>query len=487
VSNPELSSKPEVKRRGNLFPSPLFTPEELYRRALKAEEQLYIEIQKGDKTAKQAFSLIFLMYLGILDQCPDDERALVRLYRVATLFTISHTQLNKIMNRVRAHYEILLRCNPRDAEACVRLYQVETIVHESDATAGISWAERALQIDPENSDAHLAIAHVSLARGDSQAARAATDRAIALNPNNVDAYAFRASQFMGSDNLAMIAEYRKCLDLDPTHLEALTLFHKLSSKEEPPVAYARSREVGPTLLSRLVQLWKKYTEGMQFVSRTFSILGTGIKPVHLTSPVGTNFFVELKILGPFCTKAISPTPHITRDFISILYIPLFPLGLSAVVECSGCSAIFRVPLNRYNKKELVEAVNHFTNPRYNLGFKGTWTASALVATGGAILGSIIALVTGTIPPYIIFPAIFAVFGWSVLGAMLDVKYSFGYSNAYWTGAISLGLIGLVISFLLPSGLISGIVALVLGGMIGMSIFSCVFIDICFPGHSPFRW
>jgi len=236
-----------ARRRTSLLPS--FTLDQLYARARRTEEHLYRDIQKGDRAAKQAFSHIFLMYLAILDKCPEDEQALARLYRVATLFTCSHQRLEVIMNRVRAHYEVQLRINPNDSQACVRIYQIEVILNN--ASGAIPWADKALRLNPENPDAHLAVAHEWLARGDRQAARAATDRAIALNANSADAYAFSALLIGDEDIVRMIAEYRKCFDIDPSHLEAMTVLQRLSSEPKPAATHVKLNEVVAKLRRKL--------------------------------------------------------------------------------------------------------------------------------------------------------------------------------------------------------------------------------------------
>ena len=172
---------------------------------------------------------MFAAYLAILDQSPEDGRALQGLYRVAILFRTSPPALPDIMTRVRAYYEDRLETNPRDAQACIRICQVEKILRGTDSETGKDWVRKALEIDPNNSDAHLEVAYAYKQQGKRQDALNEVDHAIRLNSANADAYACKALILKPIDGTAALREYRKCYEKDPTHLQAIVMIKGFES------------------------------------------------------------------------------------------------------------------------------------------------------------------------------------------------------------------------------------------------------------------
>ncbi|MCG3158978.1 MAG: hypothetical protein DKINENOH_05626 [bacterium] len=217
---PKLRALAEMMKKKQEKPSSVKSKsEKLYESAAAIEDEFAKLMTQGPNVVADALFKLFDIYLEILDDNPIDEKALIRLYRVTILASRAHPRLSPIMSHVREHYTKRLESNPNDAQACVRICQIENII-DKDLRAGISWAEEALKIDPKNSDAQLELAHFYKNQKEFDKAKAAIDRAITLNPNNADAHAAKGN-LLGVGNLAAaIAEYKKCYELDRSHLIA---------------------------------------------------------------------------------------------------------------------------------------------------------------------------------------------------------------------------------------------------------------------------
>jgi len=113
---------------------------------------------------------------------------------------------------------------------------------------------------------------------------------------------------------------------------------------------------------------------------TPGFFGTGIWPYRISSIVG-GFALVVKI-----GKHVGP--RLSRDYLSILYLPLFPLGLSALVD----SGKQRISLNRESKFTLVEASRSVWGTRSSDrerklgGVRKSWILAFLVAAIGSLLG-----------------------------------------------------------------------------------------------------
>ena len=115
---------------------------------------------------------------------------------------------------------------------------------------------------------------------------------------------------------------------------------------------------------------------------TLSFLGTGIRPYYMACSSST--FMECTC--PKCKTTDQRIPLLTRDYISILGMPVFPLGVSAVGRCCG---LFRISMSRNDKQELVWRCNAFINYKQNLGRKGAWWVACSVALLGLAVGVVL--------------------------------------------------------------------------------------------------
>jgi hypothetical protein len=80
--------------------------------------------------------------------------------------------------------------------------------------------------------------------------------------------------------------------------------------------------------------------------------------------------------------------YLSRDYLSILYLPLIPLGLSALVDHGDQ----RINLNREGKSMVVDATQSVRGSRSSDrerklgGVRKSWILALLVAAFGALLG-----------------------------------------------------------------------------------------------------
>src|SRR5687767_2136668 len=121
------------------------------------------------------------------------------------------------LKKAVAAYEQALRLRPTDAITVLTLAHVygQLAKHED---AVRMWT-RYLEIDPGSFDAHVQIGAHQLARGDSAAATAALEKALALQPDSVRAYdALGEIYFRAQKTDQAIANFRKALDLEPRNI-----------------------------------------------------------------------------------------------------------------------------------------------------------------------------------------------------------------------------------------------------------------------------
>jgi adenylate cyclase len=117
-----------------------------------------------------------------------------------------HTYLN----------EIYLFFNSRDHAEAVRLAE--------------SHGLRAVALDPNDSAAHAALAWVAAAAGDVTGGLARADRALAINPNNVEVHRCRTSSLLWGDRLEEARDVAQlCLRLSPRDVRSWISLHHLTT------------------------------------------------------------------------------------------------------------------------------------------------------------------------------------------------------------------------------------------------------------------
>ena len=113
---------------------------------------------------------------------------------------------------------------------------------------------------------------------------------------------------------------------------------------------------------------------------TFGVSGTGIWPYSISRMIGA-----INLLVRIGNKTVH---YLSRDYLSIFYLPLIPLGLSALVD-GGAE---RIPLNREGKSIVVTATRSVRGSRKSDrerrlgGVRQSWILAFLVAASGALIG-----------------------------------------------------------------------------------------------------
>jgi tetratricopeptide (TPR) repeat protein len=104
---------------------------------------------------------------------------------------------------------------------------------------------RAVALDPNDSAAHTALAWTAAAAGDVAGAIARADRALAINPNNVDAHRCRSSVLIWADRLEEARdEAQYCLRLSPRDARSWITLHHLTLIYYLMHDYAAAAEMG---------------------------------------------------------------------------------------------------------------------------------------------------------------------------------------------------------------------------------------------------
>lgn len=123
------------------------------------------------------------------------------------------------------------------------------------------------------------------------------------------------------------------------------------------------------------------------------IFGTGIWPFRISSaPAGWHYSIHYgdKLVSGMC-----------RDYVAVLFIPLIPLGLSAMLFPDE-----RISLNRENRRQLMSAMRSWYGTRFAkreaalVGLRASWPLAFLVAAAGAVAGYFAASLLPSLPAFV---------------------------------------------------------------------------------------
>ncbi len=127
------------------------------------------------------------------------------------------------------------------------------------------------------------------------------------------------------------------------------------------------------------------------MERIMSVLGTGARPLKIGSTYGGTA-VRLDYVCPFCRqRATIYCVTLWRDYLSLLYLPLFPLGLCTVDYHGECKKEYRIPLESHHKHLILQRMNSWIDNHHrpstrNLFGYGTWKLAARYSLIGGLLG-----------------------------------------------------------------------------------------------------
>jgi hypothetical protein len=122
------------------------------------------------------------------------------------------------------------------------------------------------------------------------------------------------------------------------------------------------------------------------MKNTLSVIGTGVIPFELGSGlIDRNRIDTYQTTGtcPVCRQQTYGTSQLYREYLSILYVPIFPLGLAS---CMAHCIEFRIRLDRYDKKGMLSYMNKYPNSDRNIGSSGTWWKAFLYSVFGFLIG-----------------------------------------------------------------------------------------------------
>jgi DNA-binding winged helix-turn-helix (wHTH) protein/tetratricopeptide (TPR) repeat protein/TolB-like protein len=126
----------------------------------------------------------------------------------------------QLLQRAIDNYRRAMEADPQSALAHSRL--AATLLYAGDVDAASEHIVEALALDPELSDTYYTQALLLIRTGQS-GIQASYERAVTLNPNNVDALGAYAQWIWGHANVASAEEYfRQALELDPLSLSRYT-------------------------------------------------------------------------------------------------------------------------------------------------------------------------------------------------------------------------------------------------------------------------
>jgi hypothetical protein len=142
--------------------------------------------------------------------------------------------------------------------------------------------------------------------------------------------------------------------------------------------------IGISLAMAVPIIWNKLNLPKKM---TFTILGTGFMPMQLGDVMLNRFNgISFQANCQICKERVEEFGNIARDYLTFLYIPLFPLfRLGTLMECKNCGALFPVYFDLNSESVSRRFSDGFDNER-GIGLWGTWWFPALFSILGAVIG-----------------------------------------------------------------------------------------------------
>jgi hypothetical protein len=119
------------------------------------------------------------------------------------------------------------------------------------------------------------------------------------------------------------------------------------------------------------------------MKNTLSIFGTGVVPFSIgSSATDRHRYQTMSAVCPYCGLVKQDFSQLSRDYLSVLYAPLLPLGLAS---CMNHCADFRVRISRDTASSIRDFLN--TGSSFlHLGAWGTWRKAFFYAVIGCLIG-----------------------------------------------------------------------------------------------------
>jgi len=143
---------------------------------------------------------------------------------------------------------------------------MSTSTSEKDKKEAGKYLQKAVKIDPDNSDSYFLLALHYLQIGDKEKAKELLEKSIKIQPNDEDAYFFLGELLKEDENLeSALALYSELLTLDPKNFVTLLT---LASIEEKMLNYVKAEQYFKQLLKYYPNNSKAYEQYGNFLYRT---------------------------------------------------------------------------------------------------------------------------------------------------------------------------------------------------------------------------
>lgn len=165
--------------------------------------------------------------LGILEQQPGNEKALLRLYEYVQMVTFEPPALSSVMNAVMSHWSARIRLSPNDVMPMLRMAMATNVARGIKGYPGKKWLRRAFRLDPKHPEVCIEMGiYIRVSRVlwkpwtwmNRQRALKWFKRAISRDPINARAYAHLAN--CTQDVIERARLMLKCYQFDPENVFA---------------------------------------------------------------------------------------------------------------------------------------------------------------------------------------------------------------------------------------------------------------------------
>jgi len=191
-----------------------------------------IRLDEGDSTAHYCLAMVY-MDKGRLTDALGEARTSIRLHETAEAYNLAGGILYAL-----GSYDESDSMSEKAAELAPRsaLYLVNrgyTRLKLDDPDTALALFEKALGLDPDNVDALTGLGEILNGREQYTAAAGKLERAIALNPDKEDAHYSLAVAYMntGRNELA-VRELEKTLAINPDNKEAEDILHRMQKQSD---------------------------------------------------------------------------------------------------------------------------------------------------------------------------------------------------------------------------------------------------------------
>lgn len=197
----------------------------------QGHESRVIEAGLHDPQNWRELEIVLAIYLKLFQKNPSDKKNLKKLIRIRLLYAYKPPTWDETLDNAASLYREMYNSEPQNAEYCLRIAQIYNLkAGYEDFSLGNEWLKKALELNPNSSEAHLESACYFETRQEQEKALAEVNLSIKLDPDNADAYATRARLNLKRDLALAIQDYVICLQKDPEHFFARAMVTVLQKR-----------------------------------------------------------------------------------------------------------------------------------------------------------------------------------------------------------------------------------------------------------------